>query len=63
MGIQSISAGKALPDGDFGQKSIIDAHQCRGSRNQLHHPASGSAIPTLVQRTVIGLYASAWFML
>ena len=26
MGIQSISVGKALPDGNFGQKAIIDAN-------------------------------------
>jgi len=33
MGIQSIFALKALPDGDFSQKAVIDAHRCGSSGN------------------------------
>ena len=29
MGIHSISALKALPDGEFGQKVVIEIHRCR----------------------------------
>src|ERR1700693_5132397 len=44
MGIQSISAQKALPDGDFGQKVVIDAHRCRTSRNLVSHPTSAPSV-------------------
>src|SRR5205809_3655286 len=40
MGIQSISVLKALPDGEFEKKVVIDAHRCRTSCH-LRHPTSG----------------------
>jgi len=42
MGIQSIFAWKALPDGGFAQNVIIEAHRCRTSRNHLRHPTAGT---------------------
>ena len=44
---------KALPDGDSGQKAVIDAHQCRSfsepaaSSYLRHHPFFKKAVPTL----------------
>jgi hypothetical protein len=43
MGFQSIFAWKALPDWDFGQKVVIDAHRCI-SHNHLRHPTSAPSV-------------------
>src|ERR1700724_607465 len=40
MGIESILVSKALPDGNFGQKAVMDAHRYM-SRNHLRHLTSG----------------------
>jgi hypothetical protein len=47
MGIESTLVLKALPDGDFGQDAIIDAH--RISRTHLRYPTSGGD-PEIITR-------------
>ena len=48
MGIESIVVSKALPDGDFGQKAVIDAHRYMAPRIHRRHSSVGAvhrAIP------------------